>query len=155
MFQMVSFLPPSPGRGFQCSLTNFTVFAVPGLSGLCLVRGLSRDGLPGGGGGGGPHGGGGGGGGPGGGGGGGPGLLIGGGGGGAGGPDGGGGGSGEPPEGEREEESFVFLLESVWSLASLISEKSTLPRTRIILWSAAIRSHCLSPAFLYWAGLVS
>ena len=46
-------------------------------------------------------------------------------------------------------------LESVWSLPSLISEKSTLPSTKIILWSAAIRSHCLSPAFLYWAGLVS
>ena len=37
----------------------------------------------------------------------------------------------------------------------MMSEKSTLPRTKIILWSAAILSHCLSPAFLYWAGEVS
>ena len=36
-----------------------------------------------------------------------------------------------------------------------MSEKSTVPRTKIILWSAAILSHCLSPAFLYWAGEVS
>ena len=37
----------------------------------------------------------------------------------------------------------------------MMSEKSTLPRTKIIWCSAAILSHCLSPAFLYWAGEVS